>query len=357
MRSTLKVEKVDSLVLAADRLRDNDAAVLPVVEDDRLVGVITESSLATAMMEMQELTDSVEAAIVSTPTIRAYETGAEALRRSIDSGVGVLVVVDDFDNVMGLVGATDLWPHVRAKIRPPMVGGMATPFGVYLTSGNVSAGVSRWALVATGMAMSLMLILATVAGTWIGEWLVRLHLGESPAMVIGNVLSYALFLALMRTVPLSGTHGAEHQVVHAIERDQELHPLIVRRMPRVHPRCGTNIAAAFAIFGSIYLTEWLPIESVRLLIALIATMLFWRPFGSFLQYWFTTKRPSDRQLESGIRAGNELLSRYETASRLMASPWQRLWNSGMLQVIFGATIMTFLAWFVLRLLGYDIPIV
>jgi uncharacterized protein YqhQ len=37
-------------------------------------------------------------------------------------------------------------------------------------------------------------------------------------------------------------------VVHAIERGEPLVLEVVRRMPRVHPRCGTNLVAGIALF-------------------------------------------------------------------------------------------------------------
>jgi uncharacterized protein YqhQ len=41
-------------------------------------------------------------------------------------------------------------------------------------------------------------------------------------------------------------------VVHAIERGEPLLAESVRAMPRVHPRCGTNIVAAAFLATTVY---------------------------------------------------------------------------------------------------------
>jgi hypothetical protein len=76
----------------------------------------------------------------------------------------------------------------------------------------------------------------------------------------------------------------------------------------------------------------------RLVVAALVTVFFWRRIGSVLQQFVTTRRPSDKQLESGIRAGNMLLERYAKAGSTMPSTLQRIWHSGILQVISGAFV-------------------
>jgi uncharacterized protein YqhQ len=158
-----------------------------------------------------------------------------------------------------------------------------------------------------------------------------------------GVLTMVLFLLGMRLAPLSGTHGAEHQVVHAIERGEELTPEVVRRMPRVHPRCGTNLAAGATIFLAIIELPWPSNEEWRLILAALAMYIFWRPVGSILQFYATTKRPSDRQLAGGIRAAEELLDRHATSKIAMPSVARRLWNSGLVYVMAGSSLCAVVA--------------
>jgi hypothetical protein len=56
----------------------------------------------------------------------------------------------------------------------------------------------------------------------------------------------------------------------------------------------------------------------------------WRSFGTLLQEWFTTRPASPKQLESGIRAGVELMEKYQAQPHVMGSFGQRLFNSGIL---------------------------
>jgi len=164
-------------------------------------------------------------------------------------------------------------------------------------------------------------------------------------------LMIGVFLVLMRISPLSGTHGAEHQVVHAIEREEELIPRVIRRMPRVHPRCGTNLVAGAGIFSGILFSNWIDSEELRLVTAAIVTLFLWRRVGGFLQSFLTTKRPSNDQLASGIRAGEMLLDRYAKAPAIMPNVWQRIWNSGIFPLMAGAMGTSLLVAFIGKMLN------
>src|SRR5262249_476007 len=74
------------------------------------------------------------------------------------SGETSLVIVDEADCYLGLLVLADLVAPLPVRPRPAMVGGMATPWGVYLTNGSIQAGVGNWALVASGGLMGLLLV-------------------------------------------------------------------------------------------------------------------------------------------------------------------------------------------------------
>ena len=110
---------------------------------------------------------------------------------------------------------------------------------------------------------------------------------------------------------------------------------VVRRMPRVHPRCGTNIFAGATIFLTVFGFEWIPSVELRLIAASLLTVVFWRRLGAIIQQWITTRPANDRYLAMGIQSGKELLNRYgETPITTPTWP-QRIWNSGMLHTMVG----------------------
>jgi uncharacterized protein YqhQ len=138
---------------------------------------------------------------------------------------------------------------------------MATPFGVYLSDGANQAGAGNLALVAGGAALAILATTATVivqalvdlVGHVTHHDVSSISLQYSPVdgkllptlLATGLRLSVSLvFLSLIRISRIAGFHAAEHQTVHAIENGEPLVPEIVSRMPRPHPRCGTNILAA-----------------------------------------------------------------------------------------------------------------
>jgi hypothetical protein len=215
---------------------------------------------------------------------------------------------------------------------------MATPFGVYLTSGGLSGGVRLWAVMGTGAMMFVMLAAAQVFAVWALSPLDHTSLKEPIKDAIATGFTLGLFGLVMRLVPLSGTHGAEHMVVHAMERGEELTLEIVARMPRVHPRCGTNLAVAITLFSAIVGIEWVKNFETRVMVGVLITLFFWKPLGSMAQQYVTTKRPNPKQLQSGIRAANELIERYAVAPVSSSSIPRRIWNSGLLHVIAGSSL-------------------
>jgi hypothetical protein len=138
-----------------------------------------------------------------------------------------------------------------------------------------------------------------------------------------------LFLLVLRALPMAGVHAAEHQTVWAIERGLPLRPEFVKQMPRAHPRCGTNLVA-LAILIQITLGHLPSFDPFLVLLTMLFIYLAWRSFGTFLQEWFTTRPASPKQLESGIRAGVELMEKYQAQPHVLGSFGQRLFNSGIL---------------------------
>jgi CBS domain-containing protein len=337
MRPTTKVAPEDTLERAATELRRNGGGVLPIVNNDILVGIVSDASLAVAMAEGIEISSPCELAMVNGETIAPYATGAEALRRLADGDSLPMVVLDDLGKVMGLLSAADLYPKRHSPPRPAMVGGMATPFGVYLTNGAIGAGSGGLALVATGATMLVLLLGSNLLVGQLIEFWGKHGLSVTFQDYLGSALSILCFLLGMRLLPISGTHGAEHMVVHAIERGEELTPEIVSRMPRVHPRCGTNLAVAATIFLSLNSMTWPKEQEARLLLSAIVTFSLWKPVGSFLQQFVTTRPPNRRQLESGIRAGTELLDKFARSHVTVPTIPRRLWNSGLFHVMAGST--------------------
>ncbi len=341
MRPTPTVASEDTLQRAIALMTESGVGTIPVTTDGRLVGIINEQSLVGVIGQDLDLQESCTAAMSVPETIHAYDSGSEALRRFEGIHGQTLVVIDDQLHVRGVLAPYDLFPRRRTLQRPAMVGGMATPFGVYLTSGNIRGGVSHLAVMATGVLMFSSLVLCVVVTSPLLAVVDKTRLPQIVKDFIDSAIPMVAFLGVIRFIPLSGTHGAEHMVVHAIERGEDLTPEVVKRMPRVHPRCGTNLAVAMSLFFSIEQFPWIKYEDVRFLAAAILTMFLYGPLGSFVQQFVTTKKPNAKQLRSGIKAGNEVIQRYATAKSSEASVLMRIWNSGMIQVISGS-VLTYL---------------
>ena len=263
------------------------------------------------------------------------------------------------DPETGRVLAVLTRPEAIPPPPPPRLGGMATPLGVYLHDGVSSGGAGFWGLFGTGVVMSLLALTAQAGAHALAQAfassprLLALWHQDAPAGVqlwlsaVSPWLPLPLVFGLLRLVPMSGTHAAEHQVVHCVERYAPLEPSCVRAMPRVHPRCGTNLFAGWTLFLLAFLSvftatqasQWPVLDSATLaaLLAAPLALIFWRRLGGWIQFWFATRPATDKQIAGAIFAAQQVLTRREQrqGKRVRFAPLRRIWTMGFAQILLG----------------------
>ena len=366
MRSAPPLAPEDSLGRFLLLLRQLGVTELPVIEDGKVAGMASQNAAFTAL---RAETDAEREAILQQPVALFLTPPAAVAHPQMspqEAGLlcsqfqtGILPVVDANGYCLGIVLAADLLVPTLPLPKPSPIGGMATPFGVYLTDGTNQAGASNLALVTTGAFMGILFYAVTliiINGVNFGlrhKWLPASVFGDNPASPLtGTLVSIVLsgigflgFLLLMRATRLAGYHAAEHQTVHAIERNEPLISSVVARMPRPHPRCGTNLMAAGLLFTVTFkLCSAIPdLSDFSEIIAFLVAATQWRRVGTFLQARFTTRPARERELQSGILAGTILLDKYYNSPPGRTRPLRRLWCMGMVQVFCG--MMLSLAFF------------
>lgn len=356
VRAVRLITREDTIGKAAEALRVSGVPELPVLSDWQIVGRITEDSILRVLDV--EFPESVAAKPVGeimsrqAVCVSRHMTLAQTAEILSKHNLGAVPVIDEYGRFVGVAARADVTSALSLMIRPPTVAGIATPLGVYLTTGNVRAGAGDVGLFLSGVALMLMYfaaICAVYGAAWLVDrsgvfgsfslWALLDSTGNHAARwmdILRDVmlgLTVPIFLLLIRALPISGYHAAEHQVVHAIENGEPLNPERVQLMPRVHPRCGTNIAAAVALF---FLVRQIVSDEAALLSFVFVLVLAWRSVGGYFQHYVTTKPPSRKQIESGIRAGESLIERYRESPGYRALGLRRIWNTGMPQVMLGA---------------------
>ena len=365
----------DSLARGIALLRHLGAGAVPVAWEGRLVGMLVEADvltglaregispadtdpLAGARIEGRTVGEMMRPDGAALPGWADLQTAAAMMHTS---GLSALPVVDSDGRYLGLLTRGGLLAALAGAATPRRIGGMATPLGVYLTTGSVRAGAGDLGLFLTGVSIMLLFSAAGIAFEAVA-WAVQrsglfpllslyLHPGLPPnvayfgssalwtAVLMGGLL--ALFLLFLRLAPLSATHAAEHQVVHAIEEGEELTLEKVNLCSRVHPRCGTNLTALLLILMGLaqyLLASREGVGGASMLVGLAAIaliLLFRRRVGELMQRYVTTRPPSQRRLEKALAVGRELLAKHRASPNPTPSTWRRIWNLGMIQVLSG----------------------
>jgi CBS domain-containing protein len=415
-RITPSARPDDPLGLVAENLRESPCATLPVFDffapDDeppkegeptpRIIGLVEERDLSKAVAPLldeaearrsedaegflpelsrvdplmpgpylrrtfdqaqREAGEELRGKAITARDVMRHNVGMIPARFTLHRALGMLdafdasalpVIDDASGRYAGMISRADIVAALGGSVRPPAAGGMATPLGVWLTTGGVAAGAPMLGLFLTGLSMGAMLCgtdailrftLAALSEDW-GQAFASGRLGAES--VNGSLLNLAItvvhifmFLGAMRLTPLAGIHAAEHQTVWAIERGVALTPENVSKMPRAHPRCGTNLMVLLGLFLIIF--SHLPsFEKDTILIALVFIYFAWRELGTLVQLHLTTRKASPKQLESGIRAGEELLRKFQAEPRVPASFAVRLFNSGIVLSAGGFLIVQWL---------------
>jgi CBS domain-containing protein len=329
----------DSLGKALRAFGTSGQPVLPVVENDVLMGVLTESDLMGWLASHDGRLTWVEAgashdamvmqAMRTNLTVGDAHSGLEDVLDLFEAErFKALPVVDADGCYRGMLLRHTILEALSHNLRPAKIGGMATPLGVYLTTGHLTAGAGFWGLFLNGFGLTTLIVVILL-----GVHSVKGALGWSLPEQAEVAASLGLFLVALRLSPLSGFHAAEHQTVNAIEQGEPLDLETIAGMPREHPRCGTNLMAL--LISAQLLLPLLEAEPLWLLPSVALLWISWRRVGGWLQRIFTTKPARRYQLLSGLRAGEALMRAYQLQPAYRASRWQRLWNMGLLQILAG----------------------
>ncbi len=327
-----------SLAVASTAFQEGNLPLLPVLDGGYLRGVVYPEDLQRALLSGRS-PDTPIAEWVRDAELKVapHWTCEQALRAFAEAPHARAAIVTDEDGrYLGILLPFDLFRMPDIGARPRQAGGMATPFGVYLTTGSVSAGVGPLALATTGALLFTLLTLCSVVTFEAVRWIPY----QMPPWLLSGVLNLlpaALFFLILRSLSITRIHGAEHKVVHAIERGEPLTVQAARRMPRVHPRCGTNLAVGATLFIGLVNLGWAYVEELGALIALLATLALWQPIGSLFQQHLTTREPTDRELEAAVRVGRDLVDRYRSSPRRRTTLATRLVASGLPWLMLGAT--------------------
>ena len=118
--------KFSSVLEAVMIFRDADCGVVPVVEDGRPIGVLTDRDVALAVADYPDLASRSVADIMTKDVVSVAPTttldqikekfGAEGVRR--------LLVVDADGRLLGIVSWADLAPHVSERTVGHVVAGV-----------------------------------------------------------------------------------------------------------------------------------------------------------------------------------------------------------------------------------------
>jgi CBS domain-containing protein len=371
-REITPVEAEDTPRQALRAFRRQQVAELPVTSMGALVGWLREEEAAEVALEDADRAGTLAIRALMTPVpavITPEMRGDELLAYFHATGNSLLPVVTPDGRYLGCVARVDALAAAREGwFPPPRIGGMATPLGVYLTTGTVSGGVGTLGLMLTGMVFAVMMWAVQHALQFSAVLIARLT-GLKPIVdlalmleqgsirgsgvyllllvILYTFLSFGIFLLLLRFLPrLAGYHAAEHQTVNAIEAGEPLSPSSVARMPRVHPRCGTNVVAiaSLAYLGVVAVIMLLTQFGIDLVVMMaVFGILFvaaaWKRIGGWLQEHLTTRPASAKELASGVTAGRELLRRH-LETPVAPRRALRLWRMGFVQVLIGVTIMS-----------------
>ena len=179
----------DTVRRAAGLIRSSDGSRLPVHENGRIVGTVSERAIAAFLSGAEDLGPALESRVgaLLDPNVTLLNSAVspkEAAGVFASTGEDMLPVTDNFGAYQGVVYRRDVVGFLTSNLRPPAVAGMATPLGVHLTTGSISGGAGSLGLFLTGCSLALMITVAGVIADGLDEALLDIN-GHEPRTVSG----------------------------------------------------------------------------------------------------------------------------------------------------------------------------
>jgi len=325
-----------------DAFKQAESDTLPVIDiEGKIVGIVSEYDLSQVLPEWCFDPDSYRHNII-VGDIMTRNVWTETEYSDID--IIISKVHKMHTRVIPLVNKDGIYTgnsitrsvviaYLTRMVKPVSLGGLATPLGVYITDGKHQAGSGNAGLLTTGLALvSIIIIVQLMTG------FVFRYININRTLVY--LIQFILFIFILRMTPLVKYHAAEHQTIHAIEKGLPLKPATVKMQPRAHKRCGTNIMVLliglqFILLFSIDFIKFGPFGQFIFLIAgFLFVFSYWRKFGMWLQNNLTTATAGNKHLQSGIKAGEEILRKNkDDKDPFPPSILQKIWNMGLVQML------------------------
>jgi hypothetical protein len=225
-------------------------------------------------------------------------------------------------------------------------GGMATPFGIRIYTTLANAGATDLQMFLSGALYSFIIFACQyIVGYW--ESINEITIDKSLSLLV----AVAAYLIVFRITPISSIHASEHQLIHAMEKDEILSRDSVKSQNRVHPRCGTNFMSLILMLSVfISLIEQMPVASWFKFVCIIPALIFtsWSSgtVGGFLQKHFTTKTARDKDIDQAIKIGIEHNTKFveyvcthEKQPSIVKGFIMYIKNSGLLHTMFAYVII------------------
>jgi len=338
--------------------RETQSDTLPVINlNGKLTGIISEYDLAKIIPEWsmdpesylhEFIVSSLMTRDVWTETTDTSITGL--LNKVNEMHTRVIPIVEEDGTYTGaVITRSSIIHYLTRLVKPRSLGGLATPLGVYITDGKHQGGAGSSGLFLTGIVLGVIInivqLITTVALGFLG--ITAINGVTLPLIIIAQI---TLFLLILRLTPLVKYHAAEHQTINAIERGMPLSLETVKRQPKEHIRCGTNLMVlilglqlvimAYAGFFS----KFDPLlQFLFLVVGFSFVFSYWKQGGMLLQKYFTTVKGSDKYIFSGIKAGEDILKKYkEDTAAESPTLSQKIWNMGLIQIIAGFMLVNYI---------------
>ena len=220
----------DSVRRAAGLIKGSDGSRLIVVNGGAVVGTVSEQAIVDFLSTAGDVESAmklpVDALVEPQPVfINSGVTLKEAAQVFASTGADTLPVIGSHGMVQGVLYRSDVIGSLTRTLRPPTIAGMATPLGVYLTTGSQCGGAGSAGLFLTGVSMMLMIAASTLIVNSLPGVIARsMHINIGAFMAsmpillqphLRDLVFYAstgltvvIMLFMLHLSPLSGYHAA-----------------------------------------------------------------------------------------------------------------------------------------------------
>ncbi len=347
-----------SIQAAAEFIRSNGYYFVPVVVGEKYIGVFTELDVLHSLNHHLNPSTPIRQILDSNKPAPVYpDTPIKEVFSRLGRELLPYVVLCDYnDHYLGIISASHLLAGKTSEIRPRCISGITTPFGIYLSDGNLSSGSTDLGMVVSGFIYLFSILISLNVSYILLKSIYHLNIIRDIYYVDSLYIPLALLMILfsIKFSSLSKIHCVQHMSSKVIESGDVIRMESFYNTSRKFSSCRANYFVLVFFIFSFYNLHIADQLFWNIMFSLSAGICLNYVLKDFIHQYFLVSKPSYQQVRRGLRVCTDILEQYQFYPSVESNFINRFRLSGAPYLLLGSGICYLLLFIMKLILNWDI---